>query len=79
MSKTNKSKKRTVFPGRGRVVVVGSEPKMSEIILDLADPLIGGDVSNAKEVDLIVQLTIAAGNKAMLLADKQDAIGKTDH
>ena len=49
---------------------------MSEIILDLADPLIDGDVSNAKEVDLIVQLTIAAWNKAMLSADKQDASEK---
>lgn len=70
--KKNKSKRRTVTPGWGRVVV-GSEPKMSEIILDLADPLLDGDVSDAKAVDLIVQLTIAAWNKAMLSADKQDA------
>ena len=63
-------------PRPGRVVVVGAEPKMSEVILDLADPLIDGDVSNAKEVDLIVQLTIAAWNKAMLSADKQDASEK---
>ena len=74
--KKNKSKKRTAPPGRGRVVVVGSEPKMSEIILDLADPLLDGDVSNAMEVDLIVQVTIAAWNKAMLSADRQDAMEK---
>ena len=78
-AKKNKSKRRTVPRGWGRVVVVGSEPKMSEIILELADPLIDGDVSNAKVVDLIVQVTIAAWNKAMLSADRQDAIGKADH
>ncbi len=76
MSKKNKSKKRTIPPGRGHVIVVGADPKMSEVILDLADPLLDGDVSNAKEVDLIVQLTIAAWNKAMLSADKQDASEK---
>ena len=76
MSKKNKSKKRTIPGRRGQVFVLGSDPKMSEIILDLADPLIDGDVSNAKEVDLIVQLTIAAWNKAMLSADKQDASEK---
>ncbi len=74
--KNSKGKKRTFPPGRGRVFVLGAEPKMSEVILDLADPLIDGDVSNAKEVDLIVQLTIAAWNKAMLSADKQDASEK---
>ena len=76
MSKKNKSKKRTIPPGRGHVIVVGADPKMSEVILDFADPLLDGDVSNAKEVDLIVQLTIAAWNKAMLSADKQDASEK---
>ena len=77
--KNNKGKKRTIPPGRGHLIVVGTEPKMSEVILDLADPLIDGDVSIAKEVDLIVQLTIAAWNKAMFSADRQDAIGKADH
>ncbi len=76
MSKKNKSKKRTIPPGRGHLIVVGADPKMSEVILDLADPLLDGDVSLAKEVDLIVQLTIAAWNKAMLSADKQDASEK---
>ena len=74
--KKNKSKKRTIPPGRRHVIVVGSDPKMSEIILDLADPIIDGDVSNAKEVDLIVQLTIATWNKAMYSADRQDAMEK---
>ena len=43
MSK-KKSKKRTAPAGRGRVVVLGGVPKMSEVILDLADPLLDGDV-----------------------------------
>ena len=75
MSK-KKSEKPTIPPGRDRVFVLGADPKMSEVILDLADPLFDGDVSNAKEVDLIVQLTIAAWNKAMLSADEQDASEK---
>lgn len=74
--KKNKSKKRRVPGGRGRVVVVGGEPKMSEVILDLADPLLDGDVANPKEVDFIVQLTIAAWNKAMFPADRQAAMEK---
>ena len=74
--KKNKNKKRLVPRGWDGVVVVGSEPKMSEIILELADPLIDNDVSNAKEVDLIVQLTIATWNKAMFSADRQDAMEK---
>lgn len=76
MSKKNKSKKRTIPGRRGQVFVLGGDPKMSEIILDLADPIIDGDVSNAKEVDLIVQLTIATWNKAMYSADRQDAMEK---
>ena len=49
---------------------------MSEVILELADPLLDGDVSNAKEVDFIVQLTIAAWNKAMFSFDRQAAMEK---
>jgi hypothetical protein len=75
MSK-EKNKKRTVPTGRGRVLVLGGDPKMSEVILELANPLLDGDVSNAKEVDFIVQLTIAAWNKAMFSADRQDAVEK---
>src|SRR5512143_1515099 len=72
-----RKKKRTAVPGgRGRVVVLGGEPKMSEVILGLADPLLDGDVSNPKEVDFIVQLTIAAWNKSMLPADRQAAMEK---
>ena len=74
--KKKKSKKRTAPAGRGRVVVLGGVPKMSEVILELADPLLDGDVSNAKEVDFIVQLTIVAWNKAMASADRQDAMEK---
>ena len=74
--KEKKSKKRTVPGGRGRVVVLGGDPKMSEIILELADPLLDGDVSNPKEVDFIVQLTIVAWNKAMFPADRQAAMEK---
>ena len=74
--KRNKSKKRTVPAGRGRVVVLGGDPKMSGIILELADPLLDGDVSNPKEVDFIVQLTIAAWNKAMFSSDRQAAMEK---
>ena len=47
-----------------------------QVILDLADPLLDGDASDPKEVDLIVQLTIAAWNKAMLPADRQAATEK---
>ena len=75
MSK-KKNKRRAAPAGRGRVVVFGGEPKMSEVILDLADPLLDGDVSNPKEVDMIIQLTIAAWNKAMFPADKHDAMEK---
>ena len=74
--KKRKRKKRTGPAGRGRVVVLGGVPKMSEVILDLADPLLDGDVSNPKEVDFIVQLTIAAWNKAMFSADRQAAMEK---
>ena len=74
--KRNKSKKRAVAAGRGRVDVLGGDPKMSEIILELADPLLDGDVSNPKEVDFIVQLTIAAWNKAMFSSDRQAAMEK---
>ena len=73
MSK-KKNKKRTVPTGLGRVLVLGGDPKMSEVILELADPLLDGDVANAKEVDFIVQLTITAWNKAMFSADRQDAL-----
>jgi len=71
-----KSKRRASPAGRGRVVVFGGEPKMSEVILDLADPLLDGDVSDPKTVDLIVQLTIAAWNKSMFPADRQAAMEK---
>ena len=74
--KRNKRKKRTVPKGRSRVVVLGSVPKMSEVILELADPLLEGDVANPKEVDFIVQLTIAAWNKAMFSSDRQAAMEK---
>ncbi|MGI6414782.1 MAG: hypothetical protein ACOX1P_03865 [Thermoguttaceae bacterium] len=49
---------------------------MSEVILDLADPLLDGDVSNPKEVDFIVQLTIAAWNKSMFPVERQAAMEK---
>ena len=51
--KKNKSRKRTVPAGRGRVVVlgVGSDPKMSEVILELADPLLDGVVSEQRRQD----------------------------
>ena len=73
---TRKKRRSAVSPGRGRVYVLGGETKMSEVILELADPLLDGDVSNAKEVDFIVQLTIAAWNKAMFPADRQNAMEK---
>ena len=76
MSKKKNKKKRRAPRRRGRVVVVGGRPKMSEVILDLADPLLDGDVANPKVVDFIVQLTIAAWNKAMLPADRQAAMEK---
>ena len=76
MSKKNKSKRRPIPAGRGRVVVFGGEPKMSEVILDLVDPLLDGDVSNPKEVDFIIQLTIAAWNKSMSPVERQAAMEK---
>ncbi len=76
LEKKNKSKRRTAPAGLDRVVVFDSKPKMSEVILDLADPLLDGDVSNPKEVDFIIQLTIAAWNKAMFPADRQAAMEK---
>ena len=36
--------------------------------------MLDGDVSDAKEVDFIVQLTIASWNKAMFSADRQHAL-----
>ena len=75
MSRKNR-KRRATPTGRGRVVVFGGEPKMSKVILELADPLFDGDVSNPKEVDFIVQLTIAAWNKSMFPVERQTAIEK---
>jgi hypothetical protein len=49
---------------------------MSKVILELADPLLDGDVSNPKEVDFIVQLTIAAWNKSMFPVERQMAMEK---
>ena len=73
---TRKKRRTAVSPGRGRVYVLSGETKMSEAILDLADPLLDGDVSNAKEVDFIVQLAIATWNKAMFPVDRQAAMEK---
>ena len=73
---SKKNKRRAVPAGRGRVVVFGGEPKMSEVILDLVDPLLDGDVSNPKEVDFIIQLTIAAWNKSMFPVERQAAMEK---
>ncbi len=70
MSK-KKRKRRPGFTGRHRVVVIGGEPKMSEVLLELADPLIDGDVSDPDLVDILVQLTIAAWNKSMLPVEHQ--------
>ena len=60
--------------GKNVIPTPEDEAKMSEVILELADPLIDGDISNAKQVDFIIQLTIVAGNKGMFLADRQGAL-----
>ena len=47
---------------------------MSEVILRLAGILLNGDFSNAKEVDNVVRVTIAAWNKGMYPAERQAAL-----
>jgi hypothetical protein len=57
-------------------VIPASEDKakMSEVLLELADPLLDWDVTDAKKVDFIIQLTTIAWNLAMLPADRRDAL-----
>jgi hypothetical protein len=74
--KKTKTNRRATRKGKRRAVVIDSEPKMSKLLLDLADPLIDGDVSDPKLVDAIVRITIAAWNKAMAPADRQPALEK---
>ena len=74
--KRKKTRRRAARSGRSRVVIIGGKPKMSEVLLDLADPLIDGDVSDPKTVDFTIQLTIAAWNKSMHPAERQAEIEK---
>lgn len=52
------------------------EPKMSEVILKLANPLMKKYGTDAKRTKTILALAIAGWNKAMIPADKQSAIEK---
>ncbi len=54
--------------------VICGNLKMSEVILELADPLLDGDITNPKDVDFIVPLTIAAWNKGMFSEEQQAAM-----
>ena len=54
----------------------GDEAKMSAVILELADPLLDEDSTDAEYVESIVLLTILTWNKAMFSADSQDGIEK---
>ena len=62
--------------GKNVIPTPEDEAKMSEVILELADPLLDGDITNAKQVDFIIQLTIVAWNKGMFSADRQTALEK---
>ncbi len=52
------------------------EPKMSEVILKVAEPLMKKYGTNAKRLKAILALAIAGWNKAMIPADKQSAVEK---
>jgi len=54
----------------------GDEAKKSAVILELADPLLDEDSTDAEHVESIVLLTILTWNKAMFSADSQDGIEK---
>ena len=49
-------------------------PKMSAVILELAEPLLEEHGTDPKRVESIVALTIVAWNKSLLPADKQDDV-----
>ena len=52
------------------------EPKMSEVILKLAEPLMKKHGTDAKRMNAILALAVAGWNKAMFPADKQAVIEK---
>ena len=55
----------------------GDEPKMSAVILDLAEPLLKKYGDNPKRSQSIIALTIAAWNKAVLPAAMQEDFQKS--
>ena len=52
------------------------EPKMSAVILQLADPLLRQHGKTAERAEAIISLTIAGWNKSMFPPDKQPSIEK---
>ena len=68
----NKRKKRLAKRAGRR----NSEPKMSAVILKLAEPLLEKHGTDPKRVKSIIALTIVAWNKSLLPADKQDDVLK---
>lgn len=68
----NKRKKRLAKRAGRR----NSEPKMSAVILKLAEPLLENHGTDSKRVESIIALTIVAWNKSLLPADKQDDVLK---
>jgi hypothetical protein len=71
-SKKNKQRHRRLAAERRRAAMSGGEPKMSAVILELAEPLLKryGDTPSLSHN--IIALTIAAWNKAVLPADMQE-------
>jgi len=72
----DKRKNRTAFVVRGKVSRTGGEPEMSAVVLKLAEPVLKKYGNDARAVETIISLTIAAWNKALFRADRQDDIEK---
>lgn len=69
-SKKRKKKSRRRVAGRG------AQPKMSAVILELADPLLKRYASTPDLTQKIIAIAIAAWNKAVLPADMQEGFDR---
>lgn len=72
----SRKKKNRQATARRNEIAQGGEPKMSAVILKLAEPLLQQVRDNPKRAEMVVTLAIAAWNKAMLPVEKQPGIEK---
>jgi len=61
---------------KGEIPTPENEPKMSAVILQLAEPLLKQHGKTAERAEAIISLTIAGWNKSMVPPDKQPSIEK---